>query len=242
MSAAPEPEKPTWHMPQAMKLQLMKAFSDFLEQPASNLTMTYEEFLDWADEDTLAEWVNGEVIMTSPASLEHQLIASFLTKLVGTFVEFRSLGQVVCAPFQMRLAHVPSGREPDVLFVAKAHEDRFKPIYLDGPADLVVEIISPESAGRDRGDKYFEYQEAGIPEYWLIDPRTRRAEFYVLASDGTYQLVEPDDLGIYHSAIIADFWLRIEWLWLIPLIEEAMLEIGGKPYSQSQIDRLQNSP
>ena len=138
--------------------------------------MTYHEFLDWADEDTLAEWVNGKVIMTSLASLRHQLIAQFLGRILAGYVEIGHLGIVVSAPFQMKLEQ--SGREPDVLFVAEAHRDRLHATYLDGSAELVVEILSPESVGRDRGEKFYEYERAGILEYWLIDDAAQRAEFY----------------------------------------------------------------
>lgn len=138
-----------------------------LLSPAERPKMTYEEFLAWADEDTLAEWVYGEVVMYTPASKRHQLIVGFLEKVLGTFVEQHNLGVVLSAPFQMKLEH---GREPDPLFVAREHLERLKETYLDGPADLAVEIVSPESAGRDRGDKFYEYEQASIPEYWLIDP------------------------------------------------------------------------
>ena len=76
--------------------------------------MTYDEFLDWADEDTYAEWVDGDIIMMGPASKRHQQIADFLTKILGIYVEQCDLGTVLSAPFQMKLEN---GREPDVLFV-----------------------------------------------------------------------------------------------------------------------------
>lgn len=121
--------------------------------------LTHEAFLDWADEDTLAEWVGGEVIMVSPASTCHQQLAGFLEKAMGLYVDQRSLGQVLSAPFQMKLEH---GREPDLLFIASEHLDRLRETYLDGPADLVVEIVSPDSIGRDRGDKFYEYAQGGV--------------------------------------------------------------------------------
>jgi Uma2 family endonuclease len=62
--------------------------------------MTYEEFLAWADEDTLAEWVDGEVVMYSPASKRQQNIADFLLKVMGTYTESHDLGVVISAPFQ----------------------------------------------------------------------------------------------------------------------------------------------
>lgn len=110
--------------------------------------MSYEEFLAWADEDTLAEWVDGEVVMSSPASDRHQDISGFLGTILRVFAEEQNLGVVLGAPFQMRLSH--SGREPDLLFLAHEHLDRRKPTYLDGPADVVVEILSPESAAQSR--------------------------------------------------------------------------------------------
>ncbi|HEV2236615.1 MAG TPA: Uma2 family endonuclease, partial [Ktedonobacterales bacterium] len=121
--------------------------------------MTYEEFLTWADEDTLAEWVDGAVVLTSPANLRHQELVQFLYGMMALYGEIHALCTVIIAPFQMKLA--ASGREPDLSYLAAAHRDRLKDTYLDGPADLVVEVLSPESAGRDRGDKFYEYRDAG---------------------------------------------------------------------------------
>ncbi|HLY32276.1 MAG TPA: Uma2 family endonuclease [Ktedonobacterales bacterium] len=206
-------------------------------QPATK-RLTYKEFLDRLDEDTLAEWVDGAMLMTSPASLRHQQITDFLTEMLGTYTRLHGLGRVVSAPFQMKIGQ--SGREPDVLFVNTAHLDRFRETYLDGPADLVVEVISLESAGRDRGDKFYEYEAAGISEYWLIDPRTERAEFYQLNAQGMYQLVAPDATGVYRSSAVQGFWLYEAWLWQEPApdIEDAMLEVAGDTYARQMIERL----
>jgi Uma2 family endonuclease len=78
-------------------------------------------------------------------------------------------------------------------------------------------VISPESRSRDRGDKYYEYEQAGIREYWLIDPIRKQAEFYRLGSDGIYFAVTIGDDGIFHSDVIADLWLKVDWLWQDPL-------------------------
>ena len=175
--------------------------------------MTYEEFLDWADEDTLAEWVDGEVVMYSPASRRHQSIADFLTSVMRAFVEQRDLGVVLSAPFQMKLER---GREPDLLFVASEHLDRLKETYLDGPADMVVEIVSPESVGRDRGEKFYEYAQGGVPEYWLIDPQMEWADFYRLEGN-RYRAAFSGETGEYRALVLPGFWLRVEWLWREPL-------------------------
>jgi Uma2 family endonuclease len=194
--------------------QMKKLFDNPTPDPIS-----YQEFLESIDEDTLAEWVDGEIIMTSPASKKHQLIGDFLLTVLRAFTEFHNLGLVLSAPFQMKLAH--SGREPDLIFIAQAHLDRLTETYLDGPADLVVEIVSPESLERDRGTKFFEYEAGGIPEYWLIDPIRQTAEIYHLENK-VYHPAFSGAEGIYHSKIIEGFWLKVEWLWqesLPPVLE-----------------------
>ena len=82
---------------------------------------------------------------------------------------------------------------------------------------MVVEIISEESWDRDRGKKFLEYEEAGIPEYWLIDPIREQAEFYRLGEDNRYHFVLPDADGIFRSKIIPGFWFNVSWLWQEPM-------------------------
>lgn len=177
--------------------------------------LSYEEFLQRYDEDAHAEWVDGEVIVLSPASNRHQDLSDFLTAILRAYVEAKQLGVVRSAPFQMRIGL--SGREPDILFVAKEHLERLKESYLDGPADLVIEIISPESRLRDRGEKLAEYELAGVREYWLIDPDEQRADFYILGDDGRYDRRRPRSDGRYRSEVLAGFELDTHWLWRSPL-------------------------
>lgn len=65
--------------------------------------MTFEEYLQWLDEDTWAEWVNGEVVMVSPASRYHQEIFGFLNQVLGLYVERHNLGKILSAPFVMKI-------------------------------------------------------------------------------------------------------------------------------------------
>jgi Uma2 family endonuclease len=178
--------------------------------------MTYEEFLDWLDEDRHAEWVNGEVVFMSPIGDLHQEIGRFLIMLLSHFVEASRLGIIRYVPFQMKTAPDLPGRAPDILFVADANLSRLKKTYLEGPADLAVEIVSPDSGARDRGDKYYEYEQGGVREYWLIDPQRRQAEFYVLDEAGIYRLAPITD-GIFRSTVLDGLWLKVDWLWQEPL-------------------------
>lgn len=189
--------------------------------------MTYEEFLAWADEDTWAEWVDGEVIVMSPASIPHQLIMGFLSWLLKGFVDAFDLGEIFTPPTQMKLPG-SSGREPDILFLAREHFDRLRHNWIDGPADVVVEIASPDSRTRDRRDKFAEYEAGGVREYWIVDADRRRAAFHQLGTDGRYHAVEPGVDGVYLSAALPGFRLRVSWLWQQPLPKprDVMREAG----------------
>jgi Uma2 family endonuclease len=197
-----------------------------IPQSVSLMPQTWEEFLAWHDEDVHAEWVDGNVIMMSPASSEHQLLKLFLVQVLGLYLEQRPQGALLDAPFLMRLPERPSGREPDILFIAHERVHLIQPTFLDGAADLVVEIISPESDERDRGEKFIEYEAAGVREYWLIDPLREEAMFYQLTPQGRYRLVVPSPDGVYHSAVIAGLWLRVEWLWQRPPVLRVLKELG----------------
>ncbi len=180
--------------------------------------VSFEEFIEWCDEDTWAEWVDGEIVlMPLPLTLEHQNAGMFLSSVLSVYVEVNHLGHVVFAPYLMKLAAIRRGRKPDIIFVRRDREHLLTRYYLDGPADLAIEIISPESKERDRKVKFAEYERAGVGEYWMFDPDHRKAEFYELGEDGRYHRVEIGTDGIYRSKVVAGFWLRVDWLWQTPM-------------------------
>ena len=175
--------------------------------------MTYEEFLNWPGDNHHVEWFNGRMVFMSPVTKPHEIIRGFVYSLIKLFVEAHHLGQVYSEPFQMKTGPDLPGRAPDVFFVATANLDRVKRVNLEGPADLVVEIISPGSRATDRGDKFYEYEQGGVPEYWLLDPERQQAEFYLRGNDGIYRLVPVGGDGVYRSKVLAGLWLKVEWLW-----------------------------
>ncbi|MGH2562313.1 MAG: Uma2 family endonuclease [Thermomicrobiales bacterium] len=183
------------------------------------MVMTYDEFLAWAGEETRAEWVDGEVIILEMPKSIHQRLVALLLRLLSQYASVFDLGEVMIAPFEMRLIPVRSSRQPDILFVARDHLDRITVDRLDGPADLVIEVISPDSVTRDKRDKLLEYQQAGIPEYWVVDPRERHraVEPYALTDRGVYRPIPPDAQGRLNSMVLPGFWLDPAWLWQDPL-------------------------
>ena len=87
------------------------------------------------------------------------------------------------------------------------------PTRIEGPADLVVEVLSPDSVARDRGVKLRDYAAAGVQEYWLLDPEAERIEVYGRQPDGAFIPLVPNRTGALASQVVPGLRLRPEWLW-----------------------------
>lgn len=170
------------------------------------------------------EWVRGSVLEMEPTSDEHDETRSYLDRVIGYYATENEAGAVKGEQFAERLSE-DLIRIPDIAFFKKDNLGKIKPIFSEGGADLVIEVVSPSSRGQDRGDKYFEYEAAGIEEYWIIDPARRRAEFYRLR-EGAYEPVVPDAEGKVHSSALPGFFLRVEWLWNRPKLSGVYRELG----------------
>lgn len=191
---------------------------------------SYETWLASDREGGLSEWVDDQVVTLMPAKPEHQRIVVFLSTLLNLFARVLGLGIVTGAPLTMRIRAGANAREPDVIFLSAEHRAWLTETHLEGPADLIVEVVSDESVMRDRDDKFFEYEDGGVREYWIVDPRPKRkrADFYVLDAAGRYRPVPVGDDGVYHSTVLPGFWLKVDWLWAEecnPL--QALAEIVG---------------
>jgi Uma2 family endonuclease len=189
------------------------------------LRMSYEEYQEYVDDSTHSEWVDGEVTIFMPPTLMHQLISQFLTLLISRYARVLGLGQLVYAPFEMKLRDGRSYREPDLLFVRAGERARLTNQRLTGPADLVIELLSDESVARDRDEKFREYEAAGVREYWLIDPRLEppTVKMFALETDGRYAGIPADERGRLHSRVLAGLWIDPAWFASYPFPDELTL-------------------
>jgi len=194
-----------------------------IEKKEKEEYIRYEDFLDFCDEDTLAEWVDGKIERYSPASFVHQDVVRWLTSVLCIYAESKNLGVICPAPFQMKIGRDLPGREPDIIFVKKENLGMLKETYLDGPADLAIEIVSEESRLRDRREKFAEYEIGGVKEYWIIDKEFKSVDFFVL-KEGRYSKKDAEH-GIYRSEVIQGFWIKVEWLWNLPLVLDVLKEL-----------------
>ncbi len=100
--------------------------------------------------------------------------------------------------------------QPDVLYVSPDRREILQD-WIEGAPDLVVEVLSPSTARMDRVLKLNRYAEAGVREYWLVDPAARTVE--LLVNDGGHFVVHVPDGGIWRSSAVADVELDIDALW-----------------------------
>jgi Uma2 family endonuclease len=138
------------------------------------------------ESNQIIELANGVISMSPGPTTEHQIAVVKLTSRLDAFVSNHNLGVVLAAPYDVRLFH-GTVRQPDVLFLRNEHRDRLSEKLLDGAPDWVAEVISPGTREADEIAKLAEYAQAGVSEYWLVDPENRTVRVHTLA-DGEYEV------------------------------------------------------
>jgi Uma2 family endonuclease len=176
---------------------------------------TFEEFCDLVNEDRKADLIDGVIYMASPENTDANDIFVWLNSLLYTFVQARQLGRVYGSRVAFRLGEHESP-EPDIGFVRKDREHLIQRGFVDGRPDLAVEIVCPESIERDYEKKRKQYQDAQVPEYWIVDEIEEKVTLLRLDAKGKYREVRPRK-GVLHSTVVQGFYLRPEWLWQRPL-------------------------
>ena len=139
-------------------------------------------FYEWMDEDMKAEFINGEIVVHSPALEKHNAAVLRLGMLLNTFVEVQGLGIVRIEKALVELTR--NSYEPDICYFGSAKAATIQPDMLYYPApDLVVEVLSKSTAQNDRGVKFEDYASHGVTEYWIIDPTRQTIETFTLDAD-----------------------------------------------------------
>lgn len=160
-----------------MKSSAFYLSSETLE-PAWDVARLFPPQGGWSEEEylnlpgnRLTEFDHGRIEVLDMPSELHQFLVAFLYRTLLAYVSERNLGAVLFAPLPVKLWEGKM-REPDVLFMRREHAARRHANYWRG-ADLVMEVVSPDDPKRDKDTKRREYAQAGIPEYWLIEPTER---------------------------------------------------------------------
>jgi len=166
-----------------------------------------QRFYDETTPEQKAEFINGEVVLQSPARFERINTCKYLLKLLDTFVEHHQLGWVGHEKVLVCLTR--NDYEPDLCFFGQEKAAQIRPGQTTYPApDFIVEILSPATAERDRGVKMDDYAAHGVREYWLVDPDREVVEQYELAGD-TYSLRAKQADGTLHSLTVPGFEIPV---------------------------------
>ena len=154
--------------------------------PNPAIKFTYEDY-QHTPEDQRFELLDGELTMVPAPNLRHQRIGTRLGALLHAFVQERDLGEVFHAPCDVVLSNTDVV-QPDLLFVSeeRAHLLLGGDNVLGAP-DLVVEILSPSTAERDRTFKRSLYARHGVSEYWIVDTVAKNVTV-LLFRDGGFEV------------------------------------------------------
>ncbi len=150
--------------------------------PNPIVKFTYEDYLN-TPEDKSYELLDGELVMTPAPGELHQSVSALLGWRLVQFASENSLGRIYHAPFDVVLSDTDVV-QPDLLFVSNERGHIITPANIQGAPDLVVEILSPSTAERDRTFKRTLYAKHGVNEYWMVDTTAKGITVLLLGERG----------------------------------------------------------
>jgi Uma2 family endonuclease len=164
---------------------------------------------DGLPDEPRCELLFGRLYLMSSPSLLHQVVAQLLVRHLDDVAQAAG-GNAFIAPLDVELAD-HSIVQPDVIYVSAGRRKTLQRRRIVGSPDLLIEILSPSSIGRDWIQKLMLYAESGIREYWIVDPKTRLIEFLVNEA-GRFMIAMPA-VGKYRSQILPEVDLDVAELW-----------------------------
>jgi Uma2 family endonuclease len=143
---------------------------------------SYAEFARLPDDGNRYEIIDGELCVTPSPRPLHQQIVGLLVEILSPFVRKHRLGRIYPGPIDVLLDD-GNYLTPDLVFVRRDLAETVTDRGVESAPDLVVEVISPSTALRDRGVKRVRYAQFGVREYWIVDAQLGRVEIHRLDSD-----------------------------------------------------------
>ena len=153
----------------------------------SKIPFTYEDYKSLtASTDQRYELIDGELYMAPAPTVTHQLVSGNLEFLLARHVRATRCGRVLHAPLDVVLGKGPLRNvvQPDILFISNERANIVTQAEIVGAPDLIVEILSPGSVERDRGQKKTLYARNGVREYWIVDPALESIEVFSFGRRG----------------------------------------------------------
>jgi Uma2 family endonuclease len=170
--------------------------------------MTYAQYCLLPEDGKQYEVIDGELFMTPAPKPKHQEIVLRIAEELSRFVREKNLGKVFISPIDVLLEQ-HTFLQPDVLFIRKERLEIVKEEAIEGPPDLVVEVLSPSTFYKDLRKKMTAYAQFGVQEYWIVDPETQTVEVYA-RRDNKLQLSQKFSSGeTLESPLLPGFHLAV---------------------------------
>jgi Uma2 family endonuclease len=160
-----------------------------VERPHSSTRLTYADYVLFPDDGLRHEIIDGEHYVTPSPVTRHQRISRELFYLMHGYLAAHQIGEVFYAPFDVVLSDT-NVLVPDLVFVSRQRATRLTEKNLQGPPDLVIEILSPGTRSRDERLKRDVYERVGVEEYWLVDPERNAVRVYRQSANGFLPAVQ----------------------------------------------------
>ena len=184
--------------------EILRALQAELDEEAQLRQKFYEEMTS----EEKIEFIDGEVVLHSPARNRHLDVTKYIAKLLDTFVEINDLGSL---KIEKCLVVFPrNDYEPDIVFFRADKAKSLQPDTVKFPVpDLIVEVLSESTEKRDRGVKFEDFEANGVAEYWIVDADQSTIEQYLL-EDGAYNLAVKSSSGKLVSRVLTGLSADIE--------------------------------
>lgn len=171
---------------------------------------TYEDYCRLPEDGWIYEIIEGELYMSPAPQTRHQICKGNLFAAFWIYNKQHKVGTVLDAPSDVVLPGFANPVQPDIIFVLKKHRAIIKKEQVEGVPDILVEVLSPWNWNVDRQKKFKIYAQAGVPEYWIVDPDKRAIELYALR-DNVFHLIGKHGVGeSLHSKILRGFEVEVE--------------------------------
>lgn len=152
---------------------------------------TYEDYLLFPDDGKRHELIDGDHFMTPAPSTRHQKVSSNLHRILSVFVHEKHFGTLLSAPTDVLFSDLEVV-QPDLLFISSGRTTIITEKNIQGPPDLVVEIISENTRKTDEIMKRKLYERYRVSEYWVVDPELQTVKIYRMTDQGYIRVAELD--------------------------------------------------
>lgn len=172
-----------------------------------NIKFTYKDYLLLPEGDRW-ELIDGDFYVVPSPSVRHQKISTIIGNALVNYVTANALGEIFWAPLDV-VFDDKNVVQPDIMFISNERRGIITEANISGGPDIVIEILSPSTADRDRELKLRLYARNGVTEYWIVDPDEKSVLVMELGEEG-YSAIRSYTSGHVSSSVLSGFGIAVD--------------------------------